>query len=204
MKKILILILSVLTFFSCKKEEISVEGYLVDERTGNHFNPYNNASVRLVVDQSYGYYDELGNCVVDGNGYYKITAKSKNTGYQARLQLNIEEQNSLNHDIDHFITVGKNVQHDFIISCPVVFNRVISNQTSTNFDSIRIDITNSNGTLIYRRSLYSNNTNLNITSLKGDEKNYLKSYLYGNGLFDIHYDTIFISCRTTVNDSLKY
>lgn len=128
MKKILILILSVLTFFSCKKEEISVEGYLVDERTGNHFNPYNNASVRLVVDQSYGYYDELGNCVVDGNGYYKITAKSKNTGYRARLQLNIEEQNSLNHDIDHFITVGKNVQHDFIIPCPVVFNRVIKLQ----------------------------------------------------------------------------
>ncbi|MBA4239671.1 MAG: hypothetical protein C0448_03010 [Sphingobacteriaceae bacterium] len=204
MKKILILLFSVLTFFSCKKEEISVEGYLVDEKTGNHFNPYNNASIRLVVDQSYGYYDELGSCAVDQSGYYKITTKNKNTGFKARLQLNIEEQNSLNHDIDHFITVGKNVQHDFIITCPVILNRVITNQTSISFDSIRIDITNSNGTETFRHFLYSNITNLSITSLKGGEKNYLKSYIYGNGLFDTHYDTIFISCRTVVSDSLKY
>lgn len=202
MKKTLILILTVLTLFSCKKEHISVEGYLVDERNGNHFNPYNDAKVRLVVDQGYGYTNELGSCQVDQNGYYKIAIKNKKTNFIARLQLNVADGWHLNQD--HFITVSSNGYNDFVIKCPVTLNRVIANHTSTNFDSITVNITNSKGTVIYKQALNSTYTTLNITQLKGDEKNYLTSYIYANGLFDTRYDTIYAGCRATVNDSIKY
>jgi len=202
MKKTLILILTVLTFFSCKKEQISVEGYLVDERNGNHFNPYNDAKVRLVTDQGYGYTDELGSCQVDQNGYYKIAIKNKKTGFTARLQLSVGDDWHLNQD--HNMTVSNNGYHDFIIKCPVTLNRVIANQTATNFDSITVNITNSKGTVVYKRPLNTNYTTLNITQLRGDEKNYLVSYIYASGLFDTRYDTVFVGCRTTVNDSIKY
>ena len=202
MKKTLILILTVLIFFSCKKEQISVEGYLVDERNGNHFNPYNDAKVRLVTDQGYGYTDELGSCQVDQNGYYKIAIKNKKTGFTARLQLSVGDDWHLNQD--HNMTVSNNGYYDFIIKCPVTLNRVIANQTPTNFDSITVNITNSKGTVVYKRPLNTNYTTLNITQLRGDEKNYLVSYIYASGLFDTRYDTIYVGCRTTVNDSIKY
>jgi hypothetical protein len=201
MKKTLILILTVLTFISCKKEHISVEGYLVDERNGSHFNPYNDAKVRLVVDQGYGYTDELGSCQVDQNGYYKIAIKHKKTGFYARLQLSVGDDWHLNQDRN--MTVSNNGYYDFIIKCPVTLHRVITNQTSTNFDSIAIKITNSKGTTYYRQRLW-NNTTLNISNLKGDEKNYLESNIYASGLFDTRYDTIYAGCRATVNDSINY
>ena len=201
MKKTLILILTVLTFFSCKKERISVEGYLVDERNGNHFNPYNDAKVRLVVDQGYGATDELGSCQVDQYGYYKIAIKHKKTGFTARLQLSVADDWHLNQD--HNMTVSNNGYYDFIIKCPATLNRVIENQTSTNFDSIAIKITNSKGTTFFRQRLW-NITTLNISNLRGDENNYLVSYIYASGLFDTRYDTIYSGCRTTVSDSIKY
>lgn len=202
MKRALILVLTTLMFFSCKREQISIEGYLVDERNGNHFNPYSDASVRLVVDQSYGYYDELGSCTVDQNGYYKITTKNKKTGFKARLQLKVGTNGIYN--LDHFIIVGKNVRNDFVITCPVILNRVIANQTSMNLDSITINITNSDGTKIFKQLLNTNFTTLKSIQLKGEEKNYLVSYIYGSGLFATHYDTIYSVCRSTVNDSIKY
>lgn len=201
MRQTLILILTVLIFVSCKKEHISVEGYLVDERNGNHFNPYNDAKVRLVTDQGYGYTDELGSCQVDQNGYYKITIKHKKTGFTARLQLSVGDDWHLNQD--HNMTVINNGYYDFIIKCPVTLNRVIYNQTSTNFDSIAIKITNSKGATFFRQPLW-NNTTLNISNLRGDEKNYLISYIYASGLFDTRYDTIYAGCRTIVNDTISY
>lgn len=201
MRQTLILILTVLIFVSCKKEHISVEGYLVDERNGNHFNPYNDAKVRLVTDQGYGYTDELGSCQVDQNGYYKITIKHKKTDFTARLQLSVGDDWHLNQD--HNMTVSNNGYYDFIIKCPVTLNRVIYNQTSTNFDSIAIKITNSKGATFFRQPLW-NNTTLNISNLRGDEKNYLISYIYASGLFDTRYDTIYAGCRTIVNDTISY
>lgn len=202
MKQTLIIILTVLIFVSCKKEQISIEGYLVDERNGNHFNPYNDAKVRLVVDQGYGYTDELGSCQVEQNGYYKMTIKHKKTGFTARLQLSVSDDWHLNQD--HNMTVSNNGYYDFIIKCPVTLNRVIANQTSINFDSITVNITNSKGTVVYKRPLNTNYTTLNITQLRGDEKNYLVSYIFASGLFDTRYDTIYAGCRATVIDSLKY
>ena len=202
MKKTLILILTVLTFFSCKKEQISVEGYLVDERNGNHFNPFSDATVRLFADLGYGDTEELGSCAVDQNGYYKITAKHKKTGFQARLQL-ASEENWPKYS-DGTITVGSNTHKDFTIKCRVQLNRIFVNQTSTNFDSIVVNISNSKETRRYMYWLNSSFKLLNISELRGDEKNYLVSYIYASGLFATRYDTIFGTCRTTLNDSIKY
>lgn len=203
MKKILIQLLSVLIFISCKKEQISVEGYLVDERNGSHFNPFSDAIVRLYGDiGSYGNSEELGSCSVDQNGYFKITAKHEKTGFQARLQLTSEENWPKYSDAT--ITVGSNTYKDFTIRCRFQLNRVFINQTSTNFDSIVVNITNSKEARKYIYLLNPSFKLLNIPELLGDEKNYLVSYIYASSLFATRYDTIFGTCRTTINDTIKY
>ncbi len=192
-----------MTLFACKKELITIEGYLVDERNGGHFNPYNDAKVRLVVDGSYGYYDELGSSQVDQNGYYKIITKQKKVGYKARLQLAVSENWHLNKD--HFITVSNHVNHDFIIYCEVDLNRVLVNQSSGNFDSVVVNVSNSKGIKRYVTQLNWAYNTLNIGNIRGDEKNYLVSTIYSNNtVFAQKFDTIYSGCHTAVTDTIWY
>lgn len=185
----------------CKKEQIVVQGYLIDERTGNHFNPFSNATVKLYWER--GYFDlvDIGSTTVDGDGFYKIMARHK-TNAGARLELSVSE--FWKNTIDQKIILSKSVNCDFIIPCSVKLNNVFEKQSGTIIDSIIINVTNSKGNKRYLNLLYGTYRTLSF-DLQGEEKNYLELYLYiNNGIFMQHYDTVYSGCRTIVNDTIRY
>jgi hypothetical protein len=198
MKKTLILILTILTLFSCKKKQKIVEGYLIDERTGAHFNPFNNATVNLSSSNN-GQYFDIGNCTVDGSGYYKIVVSNKT--YTEGLIWLTTDGNSY---YDTKINIKKSTSHNFIIPCYVQLNRVFLRQSSINFDSIVINVTNSLGTIRYRNLLLGTYNELYYLKIKGGENNYLKSDIYSNGLYAQRFDTINKDCRTVIKDTITY
>jgi hypothetical protein len=190
-----------LIFISCKKEQITVSGYLVDERDGGHFNPFSNATVRLVLDQGYGYTNELVSTTVSADGHYEITVKAK-PGITARLQLYAEE--NAPQYMDQTETLNGKTTHDFIIYCHAKLNRVFARQSSVSFDSVVINLTNSKGTTRYLDNFYGMYRDLSTIELRGDENNYLLYNIYSNGLYAQHCDTINPGCRTTIKDTIRY
>ncbi len=180
----------------CKKKQIVAEGYLIEEQTGHHINPFNDAIVRL-FDNSGGSSIEVGNSKVDENGYYIINAQYK-TNLDGKLQLTATGFTSV-----LATTLSSKMNNDFIISCSSTLNRLFINQSTTNFDSILVTISNSQGVTKYKDYLFGSNVNLRYP-IRGNENNYLSSYLYANGLFTQRFDTIYAVCRTTVQDTLRY
>ncbi|MES2761855.1 MAG: hypothetical protein V4677_06600 [Bacteroidota bacterium] len=113
MQKTLFIVLILTALFSCKKERVVVSGHLIDEATGKTVNPYPNAKVRLVFDQSYGYTEEVGTSEIDENGFYSIKARTKKVGVEARLQLYVDD--SGHNNIDRHITLKNIVGYDFML-----------------------------------------------------------------------------------------
>ncbi len=187
-----------------KKEQIIVQGYLIDERTSTSFNPFPNATVRLILDQSYGYTKELGTASVESDGFYKISTTNSKINVEARLQL-VKDENWQN-NVDAHVTLLNKTHHDFIIKCSLKLQRVFFKQTALNPDSIKIIITNSKGTVSYwvPKKAYNYFLFDDAFTLKGEENNYLSSYIYSGGLYTQYSDTIHSGCRTTVNDTIWY
>ena len=187
-----------------KKQQIIVQGYLINEKTGVSFNPFPNASVRLVLDQGYGYTQELGTAQVESDGFYKITATYSKVNIEARLQL-VEDENWQN-NIDEHITLMNKTHHNFIIPCSVKFHRVFFQQTATDPDSIKLIVVNSKGTNSYwvPKKAYNYFLFDNAFTIKGEENNYISSYIYSGGLSTQYNDTVYSGCRTSVNDTIKY
>ena len=188
----------------CKREQIIVQGHLIDERTGTAFNPFSNAYVRLVLDEGYGYTNELGTAQVENDGFYKIMATYSKVGIKARLQL-VKDENWQN-NVDAHIDLFNKTNHNFIIKCSVNLKRVYFQQTASNVDSVIISVTNSKGTNRYwvQRKAYNYLLFDNSNVIRGEENNYISSYIYSGGLYTQYNDTIYSGCRTTINDTIKF
>lgn len=187
---------------TCKKEQIIVLGYLIDERTGTSFNPFPNATVRLILDQSYGYTKELGTASVESDGFYKISITNSKIYGEARVQL-VKDEDWQN-NVDAHVTLLYKTHHDSIIKCSLKLQRVFFKQTAVNPDSIKIIITNSKGTVScwVQKKAYNYFLFDNAFTFKGEENNYLSSYIYSGGLYTQYNTTIYTGCRTTVNDTI--
>lgn len=201
-------ILFICTFLTscqkCKKEQIVVQGNLINERTGSPFNPFPNAIVRLVIDEGYGYTNELGTAQVESNGFYKIMATYSKVNFEARLQLVKNKDGEYN--TDHHVMLTNDTYYDFIIKCSVGLKRVFLNQSGTGADSVILSVTNSKGTNRFwvQKQAYNYFLFDNMDAIKGEENNYISSYIYSGGLYTQFNDTINSGCITTIKDTIKF
>ncbi len=180
-----------------KKQQIIVQGYLIDERTGVSFNPFSSATVRLVSVNNNSNYNSttLGSTVVNGDGSYQILINSNTTYNNVWIYLLVDETGKNN--IYTKIDFSSRINHDFIITCHTLLNVIYSNQSGTIIDSVVVNVSNSKG--------YKQYVNPHNIILQGAEKNYLQSFLFvNNSIFTQQNDTIYSGCRTTVNDTIKY
>ncbi len=197
MQKALILIFTALIFSHCSKKQIIADGYIVDEKTGSHFNPYPNAIVRL-FDKNGGNSIEIGNSYVDANGYYEISGSNK-LDLDGSLQLT-NENGQLIAALD--VNIASKMHNDFIIPCSSNLTRVFLSLSFVPFDSIYVTVNNSTGTKTFKNYSPFNKVEYYLT-LKAEENNFLRSATYINGIETIKIDTINQGCRSVIKDTIK-
>lgn len=198
MKNKLIIILTVLTLFSCKRKQIIADGYIVDEKTGAHFNPYTNAVVRL-FDKNGGNSREIGSASVDANGYYQISGTNK-INLDGSLQLS-KDNGTLVSALN--VTITNKMHNDFVIPCSSYLNRVFKSLSFIPFDSIFVTVNNSSGTTTLKNYNPFTTVEFYYISLKAEENNFLTSSMYINGIVTQRLDTINKGCRSVVRDTVK-
>ncbi len=197
MQKALILIFTALIFSHCSKKQIIADGYIVDEKTGSHFNPYPNAIVRL-FDKNGGNSIEIGNSYVDANGYYEISGSNK-LDLDGSLQLT-NENGQLIAALD--VNIASKMHNDFIIPCSSNLTRVFLSLSFVPFDSIYVTVNNSTGTKTFKNYSPFNKVEYYLT-LKAEENNFLRSATYINGIETLKLDTINQGCRSVIKDTIK-
>lgn len=197
MQKALILIFTALMLSNCSKKQIIADGYIVDEKTGSHFNPYPNAIVRL-FDKNGGNSIEIGNSYVDANGYYKISGSNK-IDLDGRLQLTSESGQLIS---VMNVTISSKMYNDFVIPCSSNLNRVFLSLSFEPFDSIYVTVNNSTGTKTYKNYNPFNKVEYSL-SLKAEENNFIQSATYINGIETLKLDTINQGCRSVIKDTIK-
>ena len=197
MQKALILIFTALIFSHCSKKQIIADGYIVDEKTGSHFNPYPNAIVRL-FDKNGGNSREIGNSTVDANGYYEISGSNK-LDLDGSLQLT-NENGQLIAALD--VNIASKMHNDFIIPCSSNLTRVFLSLSFVPFDSIYVTVNNSTGTKTFKNYSPFNKVEYYLT-LKAEENNFLRSATYINGIETLKLDTINQGCRSVIKDTIK-
>ncbi len=180
-----------------KKEQVVVQGHLIDESTGNSFNAFSNAIVRFVSINNNSNFNSttLGSTVVNQDGSYQILLNSGKTYNNVWMYLLADETGQNN--IYTKVNFSSTINHDFLITCHTLLKILYSNQSGTILDSVVVNVNNSKGL-----KRYLNPQNI---VLQGEENNYLQSFLYANNsVFIQQNDTIYSACRTSVNDTIKY
>ena len=186
--------------FSCVKtiqEQNVVQGYLIDEKTGNPFNPYNRATVRLVSTNNNSNFNSttLGSSTVQSDGSYNIICNKINSSNEIWLYLLVDDNS--NYNIYKKIELQSPATFNFIIPCPVLLNIKFINLSGTVVDSLIANVLNSKGNKRYKNQI--------TYQLNGDESNYIELLFYANNTVYLQKnDTVFSGCRTTVNDTINY
>jgi hypothetical protein len=192
MKKIFSYTLILLIIISCKRKPITVEGYLIDEKTGSHFNPFSNAKVSL-LDVTVGNSKNVASTTVDMGGHYKITTRYR---LDSKFKL-ILNGNNKSYQVE--LETSKKMNYDFIIPCSSNLTRTYCNLSAIALDSIIIYIKNSKGENKLIDKYGWVNTPFQFV-LQGEEYNYITSKIYSNGLFSQNIDSIKPDCRTTLSN----
>ena len=201
------LILITVCFFGCVKDKqvddnIVAEGDLLDELTNNKFNPFTEATVNFYDLAALQSNNVLANAIVDQNGHYKIVTKHV-TGGNGFLVLQAASGPNYVMVATNNILVANSIKSNFLIPCSSTLVRIFVNQSSTPYDSIVLNISNSKGALKTKYLLTGYRTTL-LNFLQGQEKNYINSKFYSSSTFVQRLDTINPACRITYKDSIFY
>ncbi len=212
MKSKLSIFLIAFIVIQCKKsklQDITVTGTVINN-TGVPLSSFSDLTVRLYDlkdDQMKGTIIEIGNCNVENNGSYSLSAKN-------RIKVNGKIQLSLNYPSGPYtfieVTGNKNLvlestlNNDFTLNCYSYLERYFNNQSLTNFDSIIVTVNCNNKIIKYKNINYTSSKDLNPIRLISSNKNYLITKIYSSNTVRTRNDTILPNCKSILKDTITY